>query len=264
MTSPNAPERSIALERSYNIRDVGGYATGDGRRVRWRRLLRSDSLHALTPSSQQTLRGHGLKTIIDLRRPSEAAKKPNVFAAANGLIYRNLPLFDDDVADVVDAPADTLEELYVRYIDMCQPQLRTIVSSVAAASDTPLLVHCAVGKDRTGLVIALTLGALGVERDGIAADYALSHALLAPLFDFVLAGVDDDEVGSASGVLDAMQQMGGATGIAVLGTVFFAVAAARGHVSAFHETLWIEAGVLAVTGILVGLLPRRAREPAHV
>jgi protein-tyrosine phosphatase len=183
MTSPNAPERSIALERSYNIRDVGGYATGDGRRVRWRRLLRSDSLHALTPSSQQTLRGHGLKTIIDLRRPSEAAKKPNVFAAANGLIYRNLPLFDDDVADVVDAPADTLEELYVRYIDMCQPQLRTIVSSVAAASDTPLLVHCAVGKDRTGLVIALTLGALGVERDAIAADYALSHALLAPLFD---------------------------------------------------------------------------------
>lgn len=183
MTSPDAPERSIRLERSYNIRDVGGYATGDGRRVRWRRLLRSDSLHALTPSSQQALRDHGLQTIIDLRRPSEAAKKPNVFAAANGLVYRNLPLFDDDVADVVDAPADTLEELYVRYVDMCQPQLRTILSSVVAASDAPLLVHCAVGKDRTGLVIALTLGALGVERDTIAADYSLSHALLAPLFE---------------------------------------------------------------------------------
>jgi len=183
MTSPNIPERSIPLERSYNIRDVGGYATHDGRRVRWRRLLRSDSLHALTPSSQQTLRDHGLKTIIDLRRPSEAARKPNVFAAANGLMYRNLPLFDDDVADVVDAPANTLEELYLRYVDMCQPQFRTILSSIAAASDAPLLVHCAVGKDRTGLVIALTLGALGVERDAIAADYALSHALLAPLFD---------------------------------------------------------------------------------
>ncbi|HET6549284.1 MAG TPA: MFS transporter [Solirubrobacter sp.] len=89
-------------------------------------------------------------------------------------------------------------------------------------------------------------------------------ALLAPLFNFVLAGVDDDEVGSASGVLNAMQQMGGATGIAVLGTVFFAVAASRGLVSAFHESLWIEAGVLAVTGILVGLLPKRAREEAHV
>jgi MFS family permease len=56
-------------------------------------------------------------------------------------------------------------------------------------------------------------------------------AMLAPLFDFVLAGVDDDEVGSASGVLNAMQQMGGATGIAVLGTAFFAVAASRGLVT---------------------------------
>ena len=53
-------------------------------------------------------------------------------------------------------------------------------------------------------------------------------AMLAPLFDFVLAGVDDDEVGSASGVLNAMQQLGGAIGIAVIGTVFFSVAADHG------------------------------------
>ena len=79
-------------------------------------------------------------------------------------------------------------------------------------------------------------------------------AMLAPLFDFVLAGVDDDEVGSASGVLNAMQQLGGALGIAVIGTVFFSVAAASGLIDAFHTTLWIEAGVL------VG--DRRARRAA--
>lgn len=182
MTDPAAPERHIALDHSYNIRDVGGYTTPAGRRVRWRRLLRSDSLHALTPASQQALREHGLRTIIDLRRPSETAKKPNVFAAASGIVYHNLPLFDDTAAGTVDAPASTLEELYTRYVDSCRPQLRTILAAVAEAAAAPLLVHCAIGKDRTGLVIALTLGALGVEPATIADDYALSHARLAPLF----------------------------------------------------------------------------------
>lgn len=183
MTHINQPERSISLDGSYNIRDVGGYSTQDGRYVRWRKLLRSDSLHALTPASQQSLRDHGLRTIIDLRRPSEAAAKPNVFASAQGLVYRNMPMFDDTTARTVDAPANTLEELYTRYIDMCQPQLYTIMSTIVAASAAPLLVHCAVGKDRTGLVIALTLGALGVADQTIADDYALSHALLRPLFE---------------------------------------------------------------------------------
>ena len=63
-------------------------------------------------------------------------------------------------------------------------------------------------------------------------------AMLSPLFDFVLAGVDDDEVGSASGVLNAMQQLGGAIGIAVIGTLFFSASRARADsTSAFHEAL---------------------------
>jgi EmrB/QacA subfamily drug resistance transporter len=88
-------------------------------------------------------------------------------------------------------------------------------------------------------------------------------AMLAPLFDFVLAGVDDDEVGSASGVLNAMQQLGGAAGIAVLGTIFISVAGKSGLGAAFERVLWIEAGVLVVVAALVALLPMRAREGAH-
>jgi MFS family permease len=81
-------------------------------------------------------------------------------------------------------------------------------------------------------------------------------AMLAPLFDFVLAGVDDHEVGSASGVLNALQQLGGAVGIAVIGTVFFSI---DGLVDAFQTVLWIEAATLVVAAILVTLLPNRAR-----
>ncbi len=183
MSDPRALERHLRLAHSYNVRDAGGYNTHDGRRVRWRRLLRSDSLHQLTPESQQTLRDHGLRTIIDLRRPGEAAERPNVFAAAQGLRYRNMPVFDDAAAATVDAPADSLEELYERYIDMCQPQIGAILAAVVEAAEAPLLVHCAVGKDRTGLVIALTLGALGVPEPTIADDYAISAGLLTPLFD---------------------------------------------------------------------------------
>jgi EmrB/QacA subfamily drug resistance transporter len=81
-------------------------------------------------------------------------------------------------------------------------------------------------------------------------------AMLAPLFDFVLAGVDDHEIGSASGVLNALQQLGGAIGIAVIGTVFFSI---DGLVDAFETVLWIEAATLVVAAILVTLLPMRAR-----
>jgi protein-tyrosine phosphatase len=183
MTTLNPLERYLQLDHSYNVRDVGGYPAHGGRHVRWRKLLRSDSLHALTPASQQALRDHGLRTIVDLRRPSEARQKPNVFATAEGLIYRNMPLFDDDIADVVDAPAESLEELYIRYIDMCQAQFGAIMRAVVEASAAPLLVHCAVGKDRTGMVVGLTLGALGVAPDTIADDYALSYPRLAPLFE---------------------------------------------------------------------------------
>ena len=86
--------------------------------------------------------------------------------------------------------------------------------------------------------------------------------LLAPLFDFVLAGVDDDEVGSASGVLNAIQQLSGAIGIAAIGTVFFSVLASDGVQRAFETALWIDAGLLLVTAALVFLLPMRAREDA--
>ena len=86
--------------------------------------------------------------------------------------------------------------------------------------------------------------------------------LLAPLFDFVLAGVEEAEIGSASGVLNATQQLSGAIGIAAIGTVFFSVLASHDIRSALETALWIDAGLVVVTGALAFLLPMRAREDA--
>ncbi len=76
-------------------------------------------------------------------------------------------------------------------------------------------------------------------------------------------GVEDDEVGSASGVLNAMQQLGGSIGIAVLGTIFFSVAAGGALDGAFHATLWVVLGLLVITAVLVGALPMHARQGEH-
>jgi MFS family permease len=87
--------------------------------------------------------------------------------------------------------------------------------------------------------------------------------MLAPLFSFVLAGVDDHEVGSASGVLNAMQQLGGAAGVALVGTLLFSVAATSGLTTAFQRCLWAELGALVVCGLFVLILPRQARPETH-
>jgi protein-tyrosine phosphatase len=195
--------RHLALEGAFNVRDVGGYATEDGATTRWRRLLRADSLHRLTPESQRALLAYGLGTIIDLRRPSEVAREPNVFAAAEGVAYRNLPLLLDEDDARAERGSRSPSDLYQFMLDESQRQLGAVMAQLAEA-EPPALVHCMVGKDRTGLVVALALSAAGVPRETIAEDYALSEQPLAPLMAEIRAklvelGLDVDRFDRLSG-----------------------------------------------------------------
>jgi protein-tyrosine phosphatase len=175
--------RHIKIDGCYNLRDVGGYATSDGRRTRWRALLRSDSLHRLTPEGWRGLRDHGLRTIIDLRRPAEVERAGYQLEAESGARYYHMPIFDDEAYHVVDMPARDLDELYRLLLDNCAAQFAAVLRAIGAEGAAPALIHCAVGKDRTGLAVALALGVAGVPRATIAEDYALSRELLAPLYD---------------------------------------------------------------------------------
>ncbi|MFD0581713.1 MFS transporter [Dactylosporangium darangshiense] len=85
-------------------------------------------------------------------------------------------------------------------------------------------------------------------------------ASMAPYFDIVLAAVDEHEVGSASGTLTAAQQVGGAIGVAVLGTAFFSWVGGNGFTGSLERVLWLEIALLALAGALCFLLPPRARE----
>ena len=183
MDRSTEPSRQIEIAGAYNLRDIGGYTTRDQRCTRWRTLLRSASLHRLTLDSWRTLRDHGVRTIIDLRRTSETGYEGYLVDEAFGMRYQHIPLFDDDLYDVVDKPARTLDELYRLLLDNCSAQFAAVLRAIAAQDSAPALIHCAVGKDRTGLAIALALGVAGVDEATIADDYALSSALLEPIFE---------------------------------------------------------------------------------
>ncbi|HEU5013442.1 MAG TPA: tyrosine-protein phosphatase [Roseiflexaceae bacterium] len=188
MTLFKAGQRHIRLAGTHNLRDVGGYPTVEGRQTRWGALLRSDSLQALLTESQQALVTAGLQTVIDLRSEEEITRWPNVFAASEDVRYYNLPLTSSPGMYEGTTPP-TLFDLYRDYLDHHHDELRAIFEAIAAPEAAPVLVHCFIGKDRTGLVTALALSAVGVPDEIIADDYALSYDLLLARYEEIRADI---------------------------------------------------------------------------
>lgn len=173
-----ALDRLLRLEGTKNLRDLGGYATQDGRETRWRVLYRSECLDKIDADAQRWLVDAGLRTIIDLRDDAEAATRPNVFASSGQLTYRRLPVWDEPLPPDSEEP-DTRNG-YLRELDLRGARLAEILECVASPGTTPVLIHCAAGKDRTGLVVGLLLAAVRVPRTTIAEDYAMSAECLGP------------------------------------------------------------------------------------
>jgi protein tyrosine/serine phosphatase len=189
--------RRLAWDACYNVRDLGGYPTGDGGRTRWRAVLRADNLCRLTPAGREALVAYGVRTIIDLRNPRELAIDPHPFGGVDLIdgrpAYLHLPLEDETDADaraLIDA-AETVPAIYHVLLDRNQARIGAIVEAIAAAPDGPVLIHCHAGKDRTGLMSALLLTLAGASHQIIAEDYALSDEYLQPLYDDWRASFDD-------------------------------------------------------------------------
>ena len=171
--------RHLDIKSAYNVRDLGGYRTRDGGCTRWRRFLRADSLHRLTPADQAALVDYGVGTMIDLRWPAETQAHTNVFAGSDKLEFHHLSMLGDGPSGGDPAPknADTAQIMahgYCGCLDKYHIDIGRILQTLAAAKDHVALYHCASGKDRTGLVSAMLLDLAGVPRETIAADYALT------------------------------------------------------------------------------------------
>jgi protein-tyrosine phosphatase len=163
--------------RVFNFRDVGGLAGLEGRTVRQGRLFRSDSLHGLCADDRDAFSALGIRTVLDLRRPYEVERDGRV-PDWDGIVWRHI---HPDHREWGETPysdgSDLARYLADRYLDLASEGAAGLVAAVDLIADeqtAPLVVHCVAGKDRTGVVCALTLSLLGVSDKDIAADYALS------------------------------------------------------------------------------------------
>ena len=166
-------ERHLPIEGAHNFRDAGGYATRDGQSVRWRTLFRSDSHHELTESGKQAIHDLGIRTSIDLRAEHESQSWPSVFATSDTITCRQLPLRAAG-SDTRAPRANDLPELNRMFLDSGHESFSSILHAMAEEQTFPVVISCAVGKDRTGLMVALLLELAGVHRDDVIEDYALT------------------------------------------------------------------------------------------
>jgi protein-tyrosine phosphatase len=181
-------QRRIALEGCLNFRDLGGYPTADGRRVRWRQLFRSDSLHLLSTADVRQLRDDlGLGCVIDLRSTAELRKEGRGLLEAQPMRFHHLPLFDGERGDRSEAPPfSSLGELYFLMIEHAAPAVGKVVTALAE-SGCPAVFHCAAGKDRTGVISAVLLGLLDVPDEVVVADYAATREQLEAIVDRLMS-----------------------------------------------------------------------------
>jgi protein-tyrosine phosphatase len=174
-----AVDRTLSFTSMFNFRDVGGYAGHDGRTVRWRRLFRSDSLHRLDGADGDAFAALGVRTVVDLRRPHEVNRDGRVPPYV-GLGYHHIHPEHQDWDEIpYEERLGVARYLANRYADLTEQGAAGIATAVGVIADedtAPVVVHCVAGKDRTGVVCALTLSVLGVRDEDIAADYALSTA----------------------------------------------------------------------------------------
>ncbi|MGW4795455.1 tyrosine-protein phosphatase [Nonomuraea sp. NPDC004297] len=169
--------RHIEFANLCNFRDVGGYAADDGRTVRWQRLYRADSLGWLAGDDLTAFRALRVRSVIDLRHPHEVESAGRV-PESEGQHYQNLPIerrrWDVDAYAEEVGIARYLADRYLEVSEDGVENLRTALETITRDASAPVVVHCAAGKDRTGILTALVLSLVGVGEDDIVADYALT------------------------------------------------------------------------------------------
>ena len=163
----------VVIPGAVNFRDIGGLPAGDGR-TRFRVLYRSGNLAQLDAGGLTALGGLGIHRVVDLRADDEVRYAPSRVEGL-GLTVQRVPLFLGSVASFF-ADDISLDEMYRRLIEDSSAGVVEVVRAIVTAQ--PVLVHCTVGKDRTGVTVALALAAAGVDEEAVIADYARTEGLL--------------------------------------------------------------------------------------
>ena len=197
----------IDLDGAANVRDLGGLPTEDGARLQPRRLIRSDNLQTLSNSDVAHLVDDlGVRSVADLRTSIEVnIEGPGPLESRPEVEVRNLSLYPDDAFDNMtpdengryvlpwendedvpaeDAATDSSRGVSGHYLNYLNGRADSIIAALRLIAGSPgaTIVHCAAGKDRTGVVVAIALSEVGVTREAIIADYARSAERIEAIF----------------------------------------------------------------------------------
>jgi protein tyrosine/serine phosphatase len=191
--------RVLTWEGCVNVRDLGGLPTEDGGETRRGAVVRADNVRRLSDAGWQALVDHGMRTVVDLRWPEELALDPprdvpievvhvSLFGELEEAYWRDLEQRLAHLADRVDVNRESNLEL----LELHRARFAEAVTAVADA-EGGVVVHCASGKDRTGLLSALLLRLAGVAHGDVADDYDASNANLDALTELWRAEAPDDQ-----------------------------------------------------------------------
>ena len=176
------------LEGTPNFRDLGGLATVDGRVTRRGVLFRSSALEELSSRDVRLLIDDiGLRTVIDLRSADDREIAQSLLDTP--VRYINLPISRGGPTTSLERPMGAdgrvdMPRIYRMYIETSAPSITEIIAELTSGA-TPALFHCAAGKDRTGVVAAILLSAVGVTRDAVIADFMETEPVLADIISYL-------------------------------------------------------------------------------
>lgn len=191
-------ERRLPLQGTVNFRDLGGYETFDGRRIKWGRVFRSDHLSRLTDEDLVFLRRLNIQCVCDFRTLTEVRKRPDRFPEDGTGRHFHLPvdnlksdpttLFEKLVkGDTGWLTPEFLIEGYISNIDGSAAVWGEVFRRLAEPDCLPLVFHCTGGKDRAGTCAALVLLTLGVSEKTVIYDHGLSNIFITDVANKVYA-----------------------------------------------------------------------------
>lgn len=165
----------LKLDGAYNIRDLGGYKTLNGRKTKCGVFIRADGTGNLSEKDISILKNMGLSMVIDLRSEDEIKSYPSKLYGYNEIKYVNIVMFDGVQSAIIQGSIpSSMGKMYVSLLDRCHDKYVEIFR-LFAENEGLTLFNCTAGKDRTGVVAMLLLQLVGVSDEVIIDDYAVSE-----------------------------------------------------------------------------------------
>jgi protein tyrosine/serine phosphatase len=190
--------RQLTWDGCVNVRDLGGMPTEDGRETTFGAVVRADNIGTLTAEGRRELLDYGVTRVIDLRWHHERDEDPRTELDVEVL---HLPLFGDHnerreadrrLLERIPDHTECRRVMYLEHLDVYAERFARAISAVASAPNGCVLIHCAAGIDRAGLIAALLLRLAGVSNEDVATDFALSKANWEPTVPAWIAEARDE------------------------------------------------------------------------